>query len=107
MQKEQLGGYFLGSGIFNFLSLLESLAKAKTSKSSSALQSMRKQFFDTNVIVAHQDYPCQIWHDPPTATTTQKYTLHTLCIWGWVVDMVNNNVDRNYSKFKYLPHLRL
>jgi hypothetical protein len=66
---------------------------------------MRKQFFDTNVIVAHQDYPCQIWHDPPTATTTQKYTLHTLCIWGWVVDMVNNNVDRNYWKFKYLPHL--
>jgi hypothetical protein len=36
----------------------------------------------------------------------QQPPKNTLCIWGLVVDMVNNNVDRNYSKFKYLPHLR-
>jgi hypothetical protein len=61
MQKEQLGTWWvlLGSGFLNFCHCWSLFAKAKTSKSSSALQSMRKQFLDTNV-VAHQDHPCQM-----------------------------------------------
>jgi hypothetical protein len=79
------------------LSLLESLAKAKTSKSSSALQSMRKQFFDTNV-VAHQDYPCQMAWPANSNNHPKIHFAFGVRLWTWSTTMLIE-ITRNSNIF--------
>jgi hypothetical protein len=92
MGKEQLGtlvGTFR-QWFLNFCHCWESLAKAE--RQASLHPHYNTQENNSSILMLLLITLTHVrWHDHPK---------NTLCFWGLVVDMVNNNVDRNYSKFQ-------